>query len=358
MTVQGITLSFPELLADREKRTFFLYYLEGDDEFLIKEAVNHLGSHLLAPEYREFNFHTLVATKETKAHEVMTLCLEFPVMSPLRVVYLEGVHRLSAEEKDRLSKNCAVPIKGTALILSTPQGDKKERLTLGKKLESLLKSMAFTILCSMNERETEEWITHILKRQGFEIRQDAIPYLRKRIGQDLWLLSIELSKLKAYGGSKKIISRQEIDAITTQTPQAQMYQITENIMKGNTDAVMKTFYELTATVEPSMGTLSYINRFFINILECRKMVRETGSVREAARILKKAEYGVKKSAELASQLTGPVLQKIMEACLQADLSIKKGKEKRVIYEVLLIHLCSLFKKTGEWNPGPSSDGFR
>jgi len=346
-SVKGKELSFTELLAGKEKKVSSLYFLDGDDEFLMKEAVSTLVSRLLTREQQDFNFHTLIGTKETKAHEIMSLCLELPLMSPLRVVYLEGIQRLGAEEKERLAKHLETPVKETAIIISSPQGEKKT--TMGKKLETLLRNRATIISCVMNERETEEWMNLVLKRRGFEIRQDAAMMLRKRIGQDLWLLSIELSKLQAYCGGKKVITRQEIESIATQTPQAQMYQITESIMKGNIDAAMQTFHELTATVEPSMGTLSYLNRFFVNILECQRVVSETGSVREAARILKKAEYGVRKSTELASQLTTPVIQRIIEYCIQADMGIKKGKDKRVIYEMLLIHLCSLFKKGDHWH---------
>ncbi len=195
----------------------------------------------------------------------------------------------------------------------------------------------------MGEKEIEEWSISSMRLLGFEMKQDAAHLLRRRIGPDLWMIDIELKKLRAFCGVRKIVTRQDVEAISTYTPQAQMYQLTEHIVKGDVNGALKIFHELIFQSDPSLGILNYINRFFLGILEVQKSFQETGSVRESARILRKAEYVVKKNLEVASRLKEHHLQRIMELLLQADLGIKRGKEKRILFETLIVHLCMVLR---------------
>ncbi|MDQ7822088.1 MAG: DNA polymerase III subunit delta [Candidatus Eremiobacteraeota bacterium] len=345
MNTAGAALSFGQLLEGKEKKGSHLYYLEGADEFLLREAQRHLKARLLDPSLSDFNYSRIVGAKDVKAAAINALCQEFPLMSPLRVVALEEVQKMKEEETERLASYFADLPKTTVVILSfNTSAPQKGKNPLGKKLESLIRAKAVQVQCSMAEREAEEWIIAHLKRSGYEIRQDAALLLRKRIGNDLWLISEELNKLKAYCGNRKIISRTDIESISAYTPQAQMYHITDSIMRGNADGALKAFYELTATEEPSLGMMSYLFRFFMGVIDAQRLFQETGSAREVARIQRKSEYVVRKNLELASSITGSHVYKIADALLQADLSIKKGKDRRIVFEMLIIHLCGLFRK--------------
>jgi DNA polymerase III subunit delta len=337
--------SYSEFVEQRDKKTFPIYYLEGEDDFLLKEVFQVLQRKLLGSSVLEFNCSRFTGARDLKAVEIITACMELPVMAPLRLVYVQDIQKLPAEEKDRLAQFIGKEKSKTVLILSNnASASGKERGTVGKKLETVIREKGATVQCSMAEGEMEEWIINTMKKNGYEMRQDAAQHLRRRIGPDLWLISIEMSKLRAYCGPRKAIVRQDVEALSSYTPQAQIYQITEYIMKGNVDGTLKTFHELVAMTDPSVGTLYYINRFFINILESQRLVSQTGSTREAARTMKKSEYWVKKNLELASALNSASIQKIGEALMQADYGIKRGKDIMTLYEVLFIYLCSLFRK--------------
>jgi DNA polymerase III subunit delta len=337
--------SFNEFLDIKDRKAFPLYYIEGEDDYLIREAFQMIQRKFLGASLLDFNYSKYTGYRDMKAQEIIMACMELPVMSPVRLVYVQDIQKLPAEEKDRLAQFLREDRSKTVLLLSSNASSSgKDRAAVGKKLETVIKERGVTVQCSMAEGEIEEWIAQTLKRQGFEMRQDAAQLLRRRIGSDLWLISIEMSKLRAYCGPRKAITRQDVEALSTYTPQAQIYQITEHIMKGNVDGTLKTFHELVSLADPSVGTLYYINRFFINILESQRLVSQTGSTREAAKSMKKSEYWVKKNIEMASALNSASIQKITEALLQADYGIKRGKDITTIYEVLLIYLCNLFRR--------------
>ncbi|GEM_PF-1720928 len=343
-----ITWGFSQLLQSKEKKAFPFYYLEGNDEYLIKEAVTHITNTWLDPRLKDFNFSRIKGTEKTEARAVFSLCLEFPLMSPNRIVYLEDLQKLDEKERDRLADFLKEETRGTIVILSALiSSSAKGKKGIGKKMESLIKSKAVTVHCALSDSETEEWIITSLKRTGFEIRQDAAQILRRRIGSDLWMLSTELTKLRSFCGSRRIITRQDVEAISSYTPQAQMYQLTEHITKGNIDGALRIYHEITGTGEQSLGILFYINRYFLNIISVGREVSSLGSVREAAGKLRKSEYWVKKSAEVASSLTGAQVQKISELLLQADVGIKKGKPFTTVMEVLIVTLSGLFRKREE-----------
>lgn len=343
-----ITWGFSQLLQSKEKKAFTLYYLEGNDEYLIRDAVSHITDTELDQQFKDFNFSRIKGSEKTEARAVYSLCMEYPLMSPVRIVYLEDLQKLDEKERDRLADFLREDLKSTIVILSAlTSSSGKGKKGIGKKMESLIKSKAVTVHCSLSESETEEWIIASLKRTGFEIRQDAAQMLRKRIGDDLWMLSTELTKLRSFCGSRRIITRQDVEAISSYTPQAQMYQLTEHITKGNIDGALRIYHEITGTGEQNFGILFYINRYFLNIISVGREVSSMGSVREAAGKLKKSEYWVKKSAEMASSLTGAQIQKIYELLLQADIGKKKGKPFRTVMELLIVSLCSLFRRRGQ-----------
>jgi DNA polymerase III subunit delta len=347
-TMTGNTISFLQFVESREKDTFPLtypiYLLEGNDEFLIREALHYLVEKLLKEGLREFNYSRLKGDKTFKASEVYSLCMELPVMSARRVVYLEDTGKISSEEREKLAKYIEGGLKETVLIMSgESSSSQRGKSQTGKKLDSLLKSRAACIQCQMTEREIEDWISASMKYLGFEIRQDAAHELRRRIGPDLWLIDLELKKIRAYCGSRRIVSRQDVETISTHSPHSQMYQLTENIARGDTNNALKIFHELTFQSEPTLGILNYINRFFLGILEVRMCWRQSGSIREVAKLLKKSEFVVRKNVDIASLIEEQQLQKIAELLVQADFGMKKGKEKRLIFETLIVHLCMLFK---------------
>lgn len=351
-TLAGNTISFLQFVESREKSAFPLaypiYLLEGNDEFLVREVRQYLVEKLLKEGLREFNYSRLKGDKTFKASEVYSLCMELPVMSPRRVVYVEDIGKISAEEKEKLARLIEGGLKETVLILSGESAAlQKGKGQSGKRLESLLKSKAACIQCQMTEREIEDWISSSMKYLGFEIRQDAAHELRRRIGPDLWLIDLELKKIRAYCGARRIISRQDVETICTHSPHSQMYQLTEHIVKGDTNNALRIFNELTFQTEPTLGILNYINRFFLGILEVRVNWRQSGSVREVARLLKKSEFVVRKNVETASLIEEQHVQKIAEYIVQADFGMKKGKDKRLIFETLIVHLCMLFKGSSQ-----------
>lgn len=342
-TTTGNTYSFLQFIDGKEKRIFPLYFLEGEDKFLVWEAVRYLISKILPPGLIEFNYSKLRGDKTLKATDIYSICMEFPINASKRVVYLEDISKVTAEERDRLAIYIEEGFKGTILIISSFSSP-LQKAKSGKKLESVIKSKAAYVQCQMTEKEIEEWIISSMKHLGYEMRQDAAHFLRKRLGSDIWLIDLELKKLRAFCGNKKIVSRQDIEAISTYTPQAQMYQLTEHIIKGDSHNALKTFHELISQSDPSIGTLNYINRFFLGILEVQKAFREIGSMRDVARALKKPEYVIRKNLEVASKIKEHHLHKLTELLLMADLGMKRGKEKRLIFETLIIHLCTLFKR--------------
>lgn len=340
------SFTYSALIEDKTGKIFPVYFLEGEDEYLIKDSENHLVSKILgSSDLKDFNYSKLICSKDLKASDINSVCLEFPVFSKRRIVYLENIQKMSDSEKDILAAYIKNVYTDTVIIISNNSSPfSKGKSPLGKKLESCLKEIAAHIQCYMNEREIEEWMIANMKRYGFELRHDAVGILRKRTNSDLFLISTELLKLRAFCDPRKIVSRQDIEAISSYTPQAQMYQITDSIFKGNADAAITAFHEMVSTSDPTVTMLNYINRAFMGMLEANKAFNETGSIREAAHKLKKPEYVIRKNIETSSLLTENNIQRITELLLLTDMNIKKGKDIIMSFELLFIHMSALFKK--------------
>lgn len=335
------TVSFLELdtVNPGEHR---LYYLEGKDDFLLKEAAQHLIAHFLTEENREFNFNRLTASRDTTAGKIYALCQELPFLAKYKVLHVENFRALAADQKARLSELLKGGLGRSVLILSAGSSSDTKN-TAGKKHENEIKNLGIVIQCSIDEKKMEQWIVKSMARRNRRISAEAAALLKNKIGGDFWMAHQELKKLEAYAGDRKNISVQDVEEIASAAVNSRIYQITDAVTSGRTDMALKYFYEITGNEEPSPSLLGYIKKYFLGIAEVQDVFRTAGSVSETAKILKKHEYTVKKSLETAEKMPKDLYPRLADLLLNADYAFKKGKIRRVVFETLLINLCRMFK---------------
>jgi len=82
------------------------------------------------------------------------------------------------------------------------------------------------------EKVLKELLHNTLKKYGKDIEPQTIAVLLERVGFNPVALVMEAEKLVLYAGEKKVISREDVDAIIGRTREEALYELTEAITAG------------------------------------------------------------------------------------------------------------------------------
>ena len=325
---------------------FQLYYFEGEDEYLIKDALFQIMSKYPDALSSDFNITRLNVVKGIKANHIYAKCRELPFMSPVKLIIVENLQKLPSSEKEKLLGFLSELMPQTAVIclVNSLQDVKGRTLATVKKTEMALKKLGAFIDCSIDEKKIETWISGKFKELDFKIKKDAVSLLKHKLGSDFWMVHEEIKKLSAYCWSKKEISVADVNAVSSGTTSAQIYNITDFIIKGDSSGAIKSMYLFTENEEPTLSLLIYFKKFFKGLAETDFTFKKTNNISETAKQLKKHEFVVRKNLEAVSKLPLNSYAKISDILVKTDYSFKQGANRRLIFESMLVALSSLFKK--------------
>lgn len=336
--------SFTEMPA--ENQLFQLYYFEGEDEFLLKDALFQIMSKYPDAMNSDFNVTKLSVTKGIGASHIYAKCRELPFMSPVKLIVVDNIHKLSSSEKEKLLGYLSGSIPKTAVIclINNLQNIKGRTSSAAKKTETALKKLGAFIDCTVDDKKVSSWISEKFKELNFKISRDAVNLLKYKLSGDFWMVHEEIKKLSAYCWGKKEISASDVNAISSGTTSAQIYNITDSIIKGDSSGAIKSMYLFTENEDPPLSLLIYLKKFFKGLAETDFVFKKTNNVADTAKELKKHEFVVRKNLEAASKLSSNSYAKISDILAKTDYSYKQSANRRLIFESMIVALSSTFKR--------------
>ncbi len=328
-----------------ENEFYPLYFLEGEDEYLLKEGVGLITSKYPDAAGSDFNFTRINVSKSVGASYVYAACRELPFLSDVKIILVENYQKLPSSEKEKLYGYLSggIPKTSIIIILNNTQGVRGKSSVSGKKSEASVKSLGAFIECRIDEKKLEQWLIETLKQSGWKMNRDAAAALKSRLGNDFWMVHGEINKLKAYCSGKSEITRHDVETICSATSGAHIYQITDSIIKGDPSAAITAMYNFTGNEDPPLSLLGYIKKYFTGIAETDMTFQNTKNTGDTAKILKKHEFVVRKNIEAAARLSDESYAKISDILVQTDYSFKKSANKKLIFEKMIIDLCNLFR---------------
>ena len=182
--------------ALQDKQFSPAYYLHGDDEYLKEDALRHLIDAAVDPATRDFNLDQRRGA-EVDGETLASLVAMPPMMADRRVVVVRDVTALRKDARMALDQYLASPASDVVLILTAPAGDKSDK--------ALEKSAVAVDCAPLKSAMVSKWIVNrVEKTLGGSITESAMGLLQSAVGEDLAQLAIELEKLAAYCGGRRI----------------------------------------------------------------------------------------------------------------------------------------------------------
>jgi len=192
------------------------FYLHGADHFRKDEALRALIDAHLDEGTRDFNLD-LLRGSEVDTETLASVVATPPMMAEWRVVVLREVEGLAAskhsrEELLRIAEN---PPPCLALIMSctVPSGSKAKFYS---SLARVARSVEFK---AITEADVPGWIMRRAKEEhGVEFDVDAARALGVAIGNNLGVLSQEVTKLADFVGDRTSVTIEDVEAAGTKLP--------------------------------------------------------------------------------------------------------------------------------------------
>jgi DNA polymerase-3 subunit delta len=199
-------MSAEKIISDWKKKQFKpVYWLEGDEEYIIDKVVHYAEHHLLTEAEAGFNL-TIFYGRDADWAQVFNACRRYPMFAERQVVILKEAQHM--RDIDKLEPYIENPLPSTVFVVAY-----KEKKVDGRtKLAKLLKSKAELLSTKkMYDSQLPEWTSELVQSKGYTITQKAVLLLVDHIGNDLSRIDNEIEKLLVNLGDRKHITEDDIE---------------------------------------------------------------------------------------------------------------------------------------------------
>ncbi len=195
-----------------------VYFLYGEEQFLIDALQEKLIESALGPGERDFNLD-IIYGGETEAGQALAICSSFPVMAPHRVVIIRDFEKMKGNVLFKSYAEQPNPTAIVALVCRT-------KPNLSAHPYRALKAKAVSVeIKPLTASKLPGWISSRVKSRGKEITPRACEMLADFVGTDLQTAAAEIEKLVSFVGDRKSISDDDVIRASGQTREFNVFEL-------------------------------------------------------------------------------------------------------------------------------------
>jgi DNA polymerase-3 subunit delta len=327
-----------------------LHIIYGPEPFLRREALQKLKAGLDTDGSLQTNTLTLDG-RQTTAQEIMGACDTAPFLGEKRLVIVEelfqGAGRAGRAKRSR--RTAAEPDSEPPAGPWQPLVDYVDRMpassvlvliggevAAGNPLLEALQAKAKVERCAVLGRKgLPLWISQRARAMGLKLEGRSAGLLADLTGDDLWALSGELEKLKAYAGDRAV--REEDIRLLVSAARKQMgYSLADAVVEGKPAQAMRLLHRLLEQGDVPQVILSTVAGRFRRLAIAREMI-DTGATGQAiGRRLQTGGFALEKLLEQAPRYPLPAIRAAYDRLIEAELDVKRGVYDETLSLELLV----------------------
>ena len=230
-------------------------------------------------------------------------------------------------------------------------------------LEEYLKSKNNTILIFINNSEkidSSKKITKLIKNDGiikefnplkninsniksmfddYKISDEGINLLIKKVGNSLEIIYQEVEKLKIYKIEDKIITLKDIEDLTIENTNIDIFKFVDDIINKNKKSAINTYHELLKLNEEPIKIVALLASKFRLMYQVSTLARKGYTEESISEILKVHKYPVHLAIVTGYKYNPKILLKYLNDLANLDIGIKTGeKDKDLSLELFILSL--------------------
>ncbi len=190
-----------------------------------------------------------------------------------------------------------------------------------------------------DEKALSTWILKMITAAGLKITSADMHYFISRVGTDMYTLRLEADKLVQYLAGREIVTREDIEAVTTDRTENRIFDMIAAVTSGNRSLALRLYNDLIEQKETPVGILALMERQYHQLLLMREMLDEGVSSQTFAGKIGMHPYVVKKNLGIVRAGSAEKFRQAFRLCVQTEEDIKSGRvNDRIGIELAIVQL--------------------
>lgn len=337
----GITEN--ELKAQLKASEFSnLYFLYGEEKYLIKHYTKLLLKKIVPPDFADFNLHTYDG-KSLNYDELYGAVEALPMFSGYSCIHISDLpaDSLNADAAEKLTAIISDIPDTTVILISLPTLEVNMKSAKGKKMLSLFEKYGSSVCFSHSGvQQLVKLIEKGGRERGCVFGYSEANYLISLVGDDMTVILNELEKVCAYR-REGTVTKADIDAVVVKNVQARAFDLAKALTAGNCDAAMSILDTLFYMREEPVSILGAIITPYVDMY--RAKVYSTGGLRaeDGAKDFnyRNKEFRLTNGQRSASKYSFKQLRDFLDVLDEGDRLLKSSSvDGRIILEQTITRL--------------------
>jgi DNA polymerase III subunit delta len=304
-----------------------VYFLFGDEEFLVDEACDRLTALTVDASTREFNFDHFHGTEATLA-DIVDRAMQYPMMAERRVVVVKELDRIFAlrgkpDLESPFARYLRRPSETTVLIMTASTGDFLKGKSGAKAPYDIVVGNATAVnFKKLYDREIPSWVAGRIRARGKEITPEAVELFVGYAGGSLRVLSNEIEKLFTFVEERPKITGDDVRAVVGANKTYNVFELQKAVGARNLELSVDIAERMLRAGESEQMILTMLTRYFTILWRLIEIRSRSKDQNEMARSVGISPFFLNEYLAALGRYPMPQLQNAFEALLAADVALK------------------------------------
>lgn len=264
------------------------YYVYGDEELLVEQALDRLRGLFDSEAGADFNIEVLSAP-EAGVERIIDSAEALPLVADRRLVIVRDVTALSRKDQSALAEYLDHQSPGTILVLvaAVPAAGgardasaikKAEASPVFKKASGSGSALKFTLGRSRRQK-LEDWINEEFEKKGKRVEGPARDLLVEKAGSRLRDLSSAIERVSLFAADRGTISSTDVAQVVAPGAEQGIFELVDAVAERRRDTSLYLLNRLMGQGENAHRILNLLMRQFRLIAGCKSLAdRDYGSI--------------------------------------------------------------------------------
>jgi len=315
-------------------KTDNLILLHGEEDYLIRDALDTIVEEALQGSVKDFNFDVFYAQVD-ETLRVRDAVETLPMMAERRVVVFKECQHLRSKDYDLLLPVVETPVDTTVFVLIATHID--QRLKFFKRFAENGKIIKFT---RPYDNQMSMWIDKIANRNNIKLSGEANELLQRMVGTNLIDIDNEIKKLAQYLGKKTSADIEDIKSVVSTIRTDTVFQLANAIGSNDRSLALTCLANLLEHGESPLGILALISRHIRILTHVRDGLSEGMSYGQLSSKVGVPSFFMKQYVDQSQRWTENKIRQTYMALMQTDRALKSSPLTPHIWlENLILNVC-------------------
>jgi len=311
-----------------------VYYLYGNETYMLEEAVRNIKKRLIPPGLKDFNYETFFGGNNDASDIIHAACT-FPIMSERRMVVVKDAHLLPIKDLEELTSYISNPLPSSCLIFISEKIDSRRKFFINLK-----KCGVIVKLDHPKDGELAYWIQKMATGFDKEIGKDGIAFLVEIVGNNLQEIYNEIEKVSIFIGDNATIGLEDLQEVVSELRVENIFALIDSVGNKDREKALTILQKMLASGEDHLKILGMIMYRFRLIFRAKDLMQKGLPPSEMGKRLGIRSFLVKGLLEQARRFSRDDFNEAFGQFFNTDLTLKSSRvAKKLILERLILELC-------------------